>query len=159
MTASWVHDGNAALLTDLYELTMLQSYFDQQMIGTAVFDLFVRRLPAKRNYLVACGLEHVLQYLETLSFSSDAIEYLRSLDRFSQPFLESLHEFSFTGDVFAVPEGTVVFPHEPLVRVLGPILQGQLLESALLNLINFQTLNLQHRRVAFSPLDKMEMDN
>src|SRR5579883_2168172 len=96
----WVNDTNAALLTDLYELTMLQSYFDEGMNDRSAFDLFMRRLPANRNYLVACGLEHVLQYLETMSFSVEAIDYLRSLNRFSEPFLESLGTFRFTGDVY-----------------------------------------------------------
>src|SRR6185369_17024458 len=82
MREQWVTDSNAALVTDLYELTMLQSYFDQGMNDTAVFDLFMRRLPSTRNYLVACGLEHVLHYLETFSFSDDGIAYLRSLNRF-----------------------------------------------------------------------------
>src|SRR4051812_2886535 len=99
MSSFWVDDSNAALLTDLYELTMLQSYFDKGMTGTAVFDLFMRRLPANRNYLVACGLEHVLHYLETLTFSAEAVDYLRTLDRFSEAFLESLRNFHFTGDV------------------------------------------------------------
>ena len=83
MESSWVNDSNAALLTDLYELTMLESYFREGMNDTAVFDLFIRRCPANRDYLVAAGLEHVLQYLERLSFSNDAIKYLRSLRRFS----------------------------------------------------------------------------
>src|SRR6266705_2545580 len=113
LNSPWVSDSNAALLTDLYELTMLQSYFDEGMNETAVFDLFMRRLPSNRNYLVACGLEHVVHYLESGAFSDDAIEYLRSLNRFSGPFLESLRQFRFTGDVYAMPEGTVVFANEP----------------------------------------------
>src|SRR5437879_13566835 len=99
MNSPWVNDSNAALLTDLYELTMLQSYFDEGMNDIAVFDLFMRRLPPNRNYLVACGLEHVLHYLETFSFSAGAIEYLRSLNRFSGIFLDSLRSFRFMGDV------------------------------------------------------------
>ena len=97
----------SSLLTDLYELTMLQSYFHEGMNGTAVFDLFVRRLPERRQYLVAAGLEHVLAYLETLSFSAEAIAYLESLNRFSPEFLTSLADFRFEGDIYAVPEGTV----------------------------------------------------
>src|SRR6185295_18132343 len=103
MTSPWVNDANAALLTDLYELTMLQSYFHEGMNGTAVFDLFVRRLPEQRNYLVACGLEHVLAYLETLRFSEEGLRYLKSLNRFSAEFLGSLADFKFAGDVYAVP--------------------------------------------------------
>src|SRR5438034_8409027 len=106
MSSAWVNDSNAALLTDLYELTMLQSYFDQGMNGIAVFDLFIRRLPESRNYFVACGLEHVLHYLETFAFSPGDIEYLRSLGRFSDEFLNQLRDLRFAGDVFAVPEGT-----------------------------------------------------
>ena len=132
-------DSNAALLTDFYELTMLQSYFDEGMNGISVFDLFVRRLPRKRNFLVACGLEHVLHYLETVSFSADAIEYLRSLHRFSEAFLTSLSEFRFTGDVYAVSEGTVVFANEPIVEVVAPLPQAQLIETFLMNQIQLAT--------------------
>jgi len=131
---------NAALLTDFYELTMLQAYFDEGMNDTSVFDLFVRRLPPTRNYLVACGLEHVLEYLETLSFSSEAIEYLRSLRRFSDAFLNSLPDFEFSGDVYAVPEGTVVFPNEPIIEVVGPLPQAQIIETFLMNQVQVGTL-------------------
>src|SRR5262249_40766758 len=113
MTSRWVNDSNVALFTDLYELTMLQSYFHEGMNGTAVFDLFVRTLPAQRNYLVVCGLEHVLAYLEPLSFSAEAVSYLRSINRFSDEFLKSLADFRFAGDVYAIPEGTIVFANEP----------------------------------------------
>src|SRR6266567_459017 len=139
MSSYWVDDSNAALLTDFYELTMLQSYFDEGMNGISVFDLFVRRLPRKRNFLVACGLEHVLHYLETVSFSADAIEYLRSLHRFSEAFLTSLSEFRFTGDVYAVSEGTVVFANEPIVEVVAPLPQAQLIETFLMNQIQLAT--------------------
>ncbi|PYS54902.1 MAG: nicotinate phosphoribosyltransferase [Acidobacteria bacterium] len=140
MSSSWVNDSNAALLTDFYELTMLQSYFDEGMNGTSVFDLFVRRLPRKRNYLVACGLEHVLDYLETVSFSADAIDYLRSLHRFSEAFVTSLAKFQFTGDVYAVREGTVVFANEPILEVVAPLPQAQLVETFLMNQIQLATL-------------------
>src|SRR5262245_18744341 len=125
MTQPWVSDSNAALLTDLYELTMLQSYFDQGMNDAAVFDLFIRRLPPNRNYLVASGLEHVLHYLESLAFDDESIEYLRTLNRFSDAFLESLRRFRFTGDVYAVAEGTFVFANEPLIEVVAPLAQAQ----------------------------------
>jgi nicotinate phosphoribosyltransferase len=140
MTSPWVDDSNAALLTDLYELTMLQSYFDKGMNDIAVFDLFMRRLPQNRNYLVACGLEHILHYLETFSFSADGIDYLRSLDRFSGAFLESLRSFRFLGDVYAVPEGTVVFANEPLIEVIAPLPQAQIIETFLMNQIQLATL-------------------
>src|ERR1043165_5233684 len=99
MTSPWVNDANAAFLTDFYELTMLESYFQLSMNDVAVFDLFVRRLPPTRNYLIACGLEHILHYLETFSISHDGIEYLRSLGKFTEPFLTDLHHLRFTGDV------------------------------------------------------------
>jgi nicotinate phosphoribosyltransferase len=140
MNLPWVNDSNAALLTDLYELTMLQSYFDEGLKGIAVFDLFIRRLPDDRNYFVACGLDHVLHYLETFSFARDDVEYLRSLDRFSAPFLDSLHDLRFTGDVHAVPEGTVIFPNEPMLEVIAPLPQAQIVETFLMNQIQLATL-------------------
>jgi len=140
MNSGWVNDSNAALLTDLYELTMLQSYFDAGMNGTAVFDLFVRRLPPTRDYLVACGLEHVLQYLETFSFSDEAIVYLKSLGKFSDSFLAGLSELRFTGDIYAVPEGTVVFANEPIVEVVASLRQGQIIETFLMNQIQIATM-------------------
>jgi nicotinate phosphoribosyltransferase len=140
MTSRWVNDSNVALFTDLYELTMLQSYFREGMNDTAVFDLFVRRLPEHRNYLVVCGLEHVLAYLETLSFSAEALSYLRSLNRFSDEFLKSLVDFRFTGDVYAIPEGTVVFDNEPIIEIIAPLPQAQLIETFLMNQIQVASL-------------------
>jgi nicotinate phosphoribosyltransferase len=137
---SWVNDSNAALLTDLYELTMLQSYFDEEMHGTAVFDLFVRRLPESRNFFVACGLEHVLHYLETFSFANDDLEYLRSLGRFSEDFLSYLRDLRFTGDVYAIPEGSVFFPNEPLLEVIAPLPEAQIIETFVMNQIQLSTL-------------------
>jgi nicotinate phosphoribosyltransferase len=132
--------GGLALFTDLYELTMLQVYFDQGMRETAVFDLFFRHLPPGRNYLLACGLADALHYLETLRFGEDDVAYLRTLRRFSEPFLRSLLDFRFTGDVHAVPEGTPVFPNEPLLQVEAPLPEAQLAETFLINQIHFQTL-------------------
>jgi len=140
MTSPWVNDSNAALLTDLYELTMLQSYFDEGLNDTAVFDLFIRRLPLNRNYLVASGLEHVLHFLETFSFSPEAIEYLRSVDRFSEQFLDSLREFRFTGDVYAIPEGTAIFANEPVIEIVAPLREAQFVETFLMNQIQLSTL-------------------
>ncbi|HSU89303.1 MAG TPA: nicotinate phosphoribosyltransferase, partial [Terriglobia bacterium] len=140
MNSRWVDDSNAALLTDLYEFTMLQSYFAEGMNDVAVFDLFIRRLPATRNYFIACGLEHVLDYLERLAFSDDGIEYLRSLDRFSNPFLDSLRDFRFTGDVYAVPEGTAIFPNEPVIVIVAPLREAQLIETFVMNQIQLATL-------------------
>jgi nicotinate phosphoribosyltransferase len=138
--SAWVNDSNAALLTDLYELTMLESYFREGMNGAAVFDFFVRRLPGTRDYLVACGLDDVLHYLETMKFSPEGIEYLRSLDRFSSGFLTSLRDFRFTGDVYAVPEGTVVFSNEPIVEVIAPIAEAQIVETFLMNQMHVATM-------------------
>jgi nicotinate phosphoribosyltransferase len=140
MTSPWVQDSNASLLTDLYELTMLQSYFDQGMNDVAVFDLFIRRLAPNRNYFVVCGLEHVLRYLETFSLSDEAIRYLRQLHRFSDPFLDSLPEFHFTGDVYAVPEGTFVFADEPLIEIVAPLREAQFVETFLMNQVQLATI-------------------
>ncbi len=136
----WVDDARAALLTDLYQLTMLQAYFEEGLDDEAVFDLFVRRLPSDRNYLVACGLDDVLRYLETVRFSGEAMAYLESLGKFSPRFLEHLATFRFRGDVYAVPEGTPVFEHEPIIEVVAPLGQAQLVETFVLNQVSFQTL-------------------
>ena len=138
MQRAWVDDENAALLTDLYQLTMLQAYWREEMTGTAVFDLFIRRR-GRRNFFIACGLEDVLQYLETLRFSREALDYLRTLDQFLPGFIEYLEDFRFTGDVRAVPEGTPIFSGEPLLEVVAPIGQAQLVETFLLNQISLQT--------------------
>ena len=137
---AWVNDANAALLTDLYELTMLQAYLEESLDRQAVFDLFVRRLPANRNYLIACGLDDVLRYLETLHFTADALEYLASLGQFSKEFLGWLGAFRFDGDVYAVAEGTPIFADEPILVVVAPLPQAQLVETFLLNQISFQTM-------------------
>jgi nicotinate phosphoribosyltransferase len=131
--------GNAALLTDLYELTMLQSYYFQGMTQSSVFSLFVRKLPSNRNFMLACGLEDVLSYLENLRFTAEDLEYLRSLGTFRNEFLEWLRDFRFTGDVYALPEGSPFFANEPLIEVVAPIGEAQLLESYLLNQVHFQT--------------------
>ncbi|PSQ97599.1 MAG: nicotinate phosphoribosyltransferase [Bacteroidetes bacterium SW_9_63_38] len=128
----------AALYTDLYQLTMLQAYRREGMDETAVFDLFARRL-RDRSYLVACGIEQALEYLKELSFSEEAIDYLTEQPQFDDAFLEWLADFEFTGDVYAVPEGTPVFPDEPIVEVVAPIGEAQLVETFLLNQITVQT--------------------
>ncbi|MGH8594541.1 MAG: nicotinate phosphoribosyltransferase [Gammaproteobacteria bacterium] len=128
----------SALLTDFYQLTMLQGYFEQGMEETAVFELFVRELPAERNFLIVAGLEQALEYLEGLHFSAQELKWIS--DRFSEPFVEYLSRLRFSGDVHAIPEGTVVFPNEPLLRITAPLPQAQLVESRLINLINLQTL-------------------
>lgn len=129
-----------ALFTDLYELTMLQAYFQQNMMDNAVFTLFFRRLPSKRNFLLACGLDTILDYLENMHFSDESIAYLRSLDTFSKDFLTWLSRFRFTGEVRAVAEGTPVFPNEPILEVIAPIPQAQLAETFIMNQIHLQTI-------------------
>ena len=127
-----------ALLTDLYELTMAQAYLQEGMSGQAVFSLFVRRLPPRRNYLLACGLDDVLDFLETLRFDPPALKYLESLQLFSQRFLSHLESLRFTGQVRAVPEGTPVFANEPILEVQAPIIEAQIVETILMNQIHLQ---------------------
>jgi nicotinate phosphoribosyltransferase len=129
-----------ALLTDLYQLTMLQAYFDRSMHETAVFELFVRRLPENRNFLVAAGLEQAVEYLEGLHFTPLDIDRLRATKLFGDAFLGWLSSLRFTGDVDAMPEGTVFFANEPILRVTAPLAEAQLVESRLVNLLHFQTL-------------------
>jgi nicotinate phosphoribosyltransferase len=131
---------SSALLTDLYQLTMLQGYYDTRMEQTAVFEFFVRRLRPGRGFLMAAGLEQALDYLEQLHFAPEELEWLASTRRFSPAFLASLETLRFTGDVHAMPEGTVFFPNEPILRVTAPIAQAQLVETRLINLLHLQTL-------------------
>lgn len=131
---------NGALFTDLYELTMMQSYFDRDMHERAAFSLFVRDLPDERNYLLAAGLEDVLDYLENLRFGEDDIAYLRDLGKFSPDFLDWLRGFRFTGSVYAVPEGTPLFDNEPVLEIEAPIGEAQLVETAVMNVVHLQTL-------------------
>jgi len=135
-----VTDDNAALLTDLYQLTMLQAYWREGMDDEAVFSLFVRRLPKGRNYLLACGLDSVLRYLETLRFSDDALGFLAEQDEFSADFVRWLADLRFTGDVYAVPEGTPVFANEPILEVVAPLPQAQLVETFGMNQVHHQTV-------------------
>jgi nicotinate phosphoribosyltransferase len=130
----------SALLTDFYQLTMAHAYFEQGMREAAVFELYVRRLPPVRRFLVAAGLEQALAWLEGLRFESEEIGYLRSLGSFSEEFLEFLAALRFTGSVRALREGTPFFADEPIVRVTAPIIEAQLVESRLLNILHFQTL-------------------
>jgi nicotinate phosphoribosyltransferase len=128
------------LSTDLYELNMVQAYLDQAENGEAVFEFFVRRLPARRRFLLAAGLADALDYLETLQYSKFDIDWLASTGRFRKNLLDYLAAFRFTGDVHAIPEGSVCFPNEPLIRITAPLPQAQLVESRLINILNFQTL-------------------
>jgi len=132
--------GTSGLLTDLYEFTMLDAYLAREMLDTAVFEFFSRRLPAQRSFLMAAGLEQLLDYLEALSFGAAEIEWLESTGRFSTRLLDYLADFRFSGEVRALPEGTVAFADEPIVQVIGPLPEAQLVESRLINLIHFQTV-------------------
>ena len=128
------------LTTDLYELNMIQAYLDQGEDKEAVFEFFVRRLPPRRGFLLAAGLDDALDYLETLRFSAAEIDWLKSTGRFRDNLLDYLKNFRFTGDVHAIPEGSVCFPNEPLIRITAPLPQAQLVESRLINILHFQTL-------------------
>ena len=132
---------NLTLLTDLYELTMMQGYFrNKAQNETVIFDAFYRNNPGDGGYAIACGLEQVIQYVQELHFSQEDIAYLRSLHIFEEDFLAYLADFHFSGDIYAIPEGTVIFPREPLVKVVAPIMEAQLMETAILNIINHQSL-------------------
>ncbi len=128
------------LTTDLYELNMVQAYLDKGEDKEAVFEFFVRRLPPRRGFLLAAGLDDALDYLETLRFSAAEIDWLKSTGRFRDNLLDYLKNFRFTGDVHAIPEGSVCFPNEPLIRITAPLPQAQLVESRLINILHFQTL-------------------
>ena len=131
---------NLTLLTDLYELTMMQGYFKNPTNQTVIFDMFYRINPCGGAFAITAGLEQMTEYIENLHFTDEDIEYLRSLNIFEDDFLEYLRNFEFTGDIYAIPEGTVVFPREPLVKVVAPIMEAQLVETAILNIINHQSL-------------------
>ncbi|RQW80941.1 MAG: nicotinate phosphoribosyltransferase, partial [Methylococcus sp.] len=128
----------SVLLTDLYQLTMLQGYFDQGMRETAVFEFFVRKLPERRNFLIAAGLEQALDYLEQVAFTEEELAWLATQGQFGADFLADLANFRFSGDIDAVPEGTLVFPDEPLLRVIAPLPEAQWVESRLINILQFQ---------------------
>ena len=129
-----------ALLTDLYELTMLQAYFDEGLEGTAVFEFFVRKLPRGRNFLMTSGLAQVLDYLEGLRFTQDDLDWLASTRRFKPTFLDYLGLLRFQGDVHAMREGEIFFPHEPILRVTAPIAQAQWVETRIINLLQFEVI-------------------
>ena len=131
--------GGGALLIDLYQLTMAQAYFELGMNGTAVFELFVRRLPETRHFLLAAGLEQALEYVENLRFTADDLAFLSRVGLFRSDFLDYLGSVRFTGSIHALGEGTPFFAQEPIVRVTAPILEAQLLESRLINIVHFQT--------------------
>jgi len=130
----------SALLTDLYQLTMLQTYFDRDMTRTAVFELFVRKLPPGRRFLVAAGLEQALAFAEGLHFTAEELDWIERSGLFRKGFAERLARLRFTGAIEAMPEGTVFYPDEPIVRVVAPLPEAQLLETRLLNLVHFETV-------------------
>ncbi|HHT9158897.1 MAG TPA: nicotinate phosphoribosyltransferase [Candidatus Brocadiaceae bacterium] len=130
------------IVTDLYQLTMAAGYFDQKMQDVATFELFVRHLPKNRSYLITAGLEEVLHYLTHIKFSTEAVKFIRELPAFnnvSNGFFEYLKNFTFSGTVYAIPEGNIAFADEPLIRVSAPIIETQIIETYLLSTINFQT--------------------
>ena len=131
---------NNTLMTDLYELTMMQGYFTSQHNKKVVFDVFYRTNPSGSAYAIAAGLEQVIDYIKNLQFTPEDISYLRKINLFQEDFLEYLSHFRFTGDIYAVPEGTVVFPKEPLLKIVAPIMEAQLIETTILNIINHQSL-------------------
>ena len=136
-----MNERNLTLLTDFYELTMMQGYFQQKDANeTVIFDAFYRNNPDGNGYAVCAGLQQVIEYLNNLHFTQADVDYLRSTSMFQEDFLDYLLHFRFSGDVYAIPEGTVVFPREPLVKVVAPIMEAQLIETALLNIINHQSL-------------------
>lgn len=135
-----MQDSNSLLLTDLYQLTMLHGYFEEGMAESATFELFFRGLPPERNFLVAAGLETALAFLEQARFSPEELDWLAGTGRFPREFIDYLADWRFTGDIHAVPEGTVVYAQEPVLRVTAPLPQAQLVESRLINLLHLQTL-------------------
>ena len=130
----------SALFTDMYELTMAQAYDAEGMDQTAVFELLFRKMPGDRNYFVAAGLQDVLAYLENFRVTDDDVAWLRRQAMFAEPFLQRLQRLRFRGDVYALPEGTLVFPGEPLLQVVAPLLEAQIVEMLVLNQIHFQTV-------------------
>ena len=133
-------DHVSALYTDLYELTMMQGYFKNPTDQIVVFDAFYRKNPCDGGYAICCGLNDVIDYIKNLHFTYEDIQYLKSLNMFEEDFLEYLKGFHFTGDIWGIPEGTVIFPREPMLKVIAPISEAQLIETAVLNLLNHQSL-------------------
>ena len=148
---------SSPLLTDHYQLMMLQSYLEQGMEERAVFEFFVRKLPPGRNFMIAAGLEQVLDFLENLKFSSEELTWLAL--RFPPSFIAYLEQFRFSGDVHAMPEGTLFFPDQPILRISAALPQAQLVESRIMNLLHFETLiaSKAARMVMVAP-DKLLVD-
>ncbi len=139
----FLNNANICMATDLYQLTMAAGYFERGMNHTSTFELFVRNLPKNRSYLIAAGLEQAIDYLENLRFTDGYLKYLKNLPVFknvSKEFFDYLRGFRFSGDVYAVPEGTVIFANEPIIRVTASMIEAQIIETYLLSIINYQTL-------------------
>jgi nicotinate phosphoribosyltransferase len=134
----FLKEENMSMFTDLYELTMCASYFDNKKFEQATFDLFIRRLPENRSYFLFAGLDQILLFLGSMRFTQEHLAYLKK-QGFSDDFLDYLRNFMFSGDVWAIKEGTVAFPREPLIRVTAPLIEAQLVETFLLNTVNLQT--------------------
>ena len=132
--------GNSALLTDLYQLNMMQAYLEASMTETAVFEFFVRKLPSERSFFVAAGIAQVVDYLRQLRFNAAELKWLKETHRFSEHLLDYLEELRFTGDVHGMPEGTVFFPDEPVIRITAPLPVAQLVETRIINLLHFESL-------------------
>ncbi|WP_394282638.1 nicotinate phosphoribosyltransferase [Frisingicoccus sp.] len=135
-----MNTSHLTLLTDLYELTMMQGYFKNNTHEKVIFDVFFRSNPEGAAYSITAGLAQVIEYVNGLHFTADDIAYLRSTNLFHEDFLDYLKDFHFTGDIYAIPEGTIVFPKEPLLKVIAPIMEAQIVETAILNIINHQSL-------------------
>lgn len=146
---------NLTLLTDLYELTMMQGYFETQENQTVIFDVFFRENPNKGGYSIMAGVDQVIDYIKNLNFSYEDVDYLRGLGLFSEDFLHYLSGFHFSGDIYAIPEGSVIFPREPLIKVVAPIMEAQLVETAILTIINHQCLIATKASVLYTPHREM----
>ena len=126
---------NLTLLTDFYELTMMQGYFKSgKSQDRVIFDMYYRKNPCGNGFSICCGLEQVVEYIRNLNFNEEDIDYLRSLKIFDEDFIDYLRGFHFTGDIYAIPEGTAVFPREPLVKVIAPVIEAQLIELSLIHI-------------------------
>ena len=154
-----IDPASSLLLTDLYELNMMQAYLEAGMTEPAVFEFFVRKLPDRRGFLVAAGLATALAFLETSRFTPAELDWLAESGRFSKDFIDRLAGFRFSGEVHAMAEGTVFFPDEPILRVTAPLPEAQLVETRLINLLHFQTLVASKAaRMVLAAPDKVLVD-
>ena len=150
---------NLTLLTDFYELTMMQGYFKNNSSDIVIFDTFYRENPCGAGYAVCAGLQQVIDYVKNLHFTETDIDYLRSLNVFGEDFLTYLANFRFTGDIYAMPEGSVMFPMEPMLKVVAPIMEAQFIETAILTMLNHQSLiATKASRVCYAAKGDMVME-